>query len=99
MRRQLARDAAAQGWSVRELEARARTATAPTAERRPRRRRAVIHPDQQAAIEQITDAFGAALGRDIDVSARGSEYRAEITFASLDDALDLARRLRVRSVA
>ena len=60
VRRQLARDAAAQGWSVRELEARARTATAPTAERRPRRRRrAVIHPDQQAAIEQITDAFGA----------------------------------------
>ncbi len=100
VRRQLARDAAAQGWSVRELEARARTATAPTAERRPRRRRrAVIHPDQQAAIEQITDAFGLALGRDIDVSARGSEYRAEITFASLDDALDLARRLRVRSVA
>ncbi len=99
VRRQLARDAAAQGWSVRELEARARTAAAPAAQRRPRRRRAAIHPDQQAAIEQISDAFGAALGREIDVSARGAEYRAEITFASLDDALDLARRLRLRSVA
>jgi ParB family chromosome partitioning protein len=99
-RRQLARDAAAGGWSVRELEARARSAAAPRAERRPRRRRrTALHPDQQAAIEQITDAFGAALGREIDVTARGAEYRAEITFASLDDALDLARRLRVRSVA
>jgi ParB family transcriptional regulator, chromosome partitioning protein len=99
VRRQLARAAAAAGWSVRELEARARAATAlPTLGQPRRRRRAGLHPDQQAAIEQITDAFGAALGRDIAVSARGGEYRAEITFASLDDALDLARRLRLRSV-
>ncbi len=98
-RRHLAREAVASRWSVRELEARARAAAAPSSERRPRRRRTPLHPDQQAAIEQISDALGEALGRDIDVAARGAEYRAEITFASLDDALDLARRLRVRSVA
>lgn len=99
-RRRLAREAVAGGWSVRELEARAR-ANAPA----PRRAKRVsprpgLHPDQEAAIEQIADALTESLGRDIDVNAKGrSGYQVQLSFDSLEDALDLARRLRVRAVA
>ncbi len=100
-RRSLARDAAAAGWSVRELEARARAAAeSPSRERRTRTRRA-RHPDQDAAISRIADALGEALGLDVDVDVdtAGTGFRAQLTFDSVDDALDLARRLRVRAAA
>jgi ParB family transcriptional regulator, chromosome partitioning protein len=101
-RRRLARDAAAAGWSVRELEARARAAGEPPADSTPRTRgrtRTRLHPDQEAAITQIADELGAALGLDVDVDAAGAGFRASLTFDSLDEALDLARRLRVPSAA
>jgi ParB family chromosome partitioning protein len=99
VRRTLARDAARHRWSVRELESRARAAA--QSGRRPRpRSRPTLHPDQAAAIELITDALSAALGRDVDVApSKAAGYRAQISFESLDDALDVARRLRVRAVA
>jgi ParB family chromosome partitioning protein len=98
-RRTLGRDAARHRWSVRELESRARAASAPSRRRRPRSRPA-LHPDQVAAIELIADALSAALGRDVDVTpSKAAGYRAQISFESLDDALDVARRLRVRAVA
>ena len=98
IRRALARDSARGGWSVRELEARARAAGSP--ERRPPRAKRVLHPDQVAAIELIADALGAAFGREVDVTpAKASGYRVQVTFDSLDEALDAARRLRVRAVA
>jgi ParB family chromosome partitioning protein len=99
-RRSLARAAASAGWSVRELESRARNAgsAAPRPKRaRPRR---VLHPDQQAAMEQIGDSFTAALGHDVAVTpANGAGYRVELSFESVDEALELARRLRPRAVA
>lgn len=99
VRRSLARDAARARWSVRELESRARAAPAPSGRRRSRSKPAV-HPDQAAAIELITDALAAALGREVDVTpTKGAGYRAQIGFESLDDALDVARRLRVRAVS
>jgi ParB family transcriptional regulator, chromosome partitioning protein len=101
-RRRLARDAAAAGWSVRELEARARAAGEATADRAPRaraRNRGRLHPDQEAAITQIADALGEALGLDVDVDTVGRGFRASLTFDSLDEALDLARRLRVPTAA
>ncbi len=97
-RRSLARSAADAQWSVRELEAQARRAASakPTRRRRPRR---ALHPDQEAAIEQIADALGQALGADVEVTpGRGHGFRVQLSFDSLDAALDLARRLRVRSV-
>jgi ParB family chromosome partitioning protein len=99
-RRALARAAAAGRWSVRELESRARTASPRRAGRKPKRRPARgLHPDQAAAIEQISDALGAALGCEVEVSpGKGTGYKVEISFDSLDDALDLARRLRVKPV-
>jgi len=98
-RRALAREAARRHWSVRELEARAREVGEGDGvlDRRRKRRRSSLHPDQEAAIEQIADTFAAALGRDVTVLARGDEgYRLQVSFESLDDALEVARRLRVR---
>jgi ParB family transcriptional regulator, chromosome partitioning protein len=92
-RRRLARDAAARGWSVRELEHRARESTGREAAARPRTARAPLHPDQEAGIAQLTDAFGNALGEEVRVSANGTGYRLQLTFESLDDGLALARRL------
>ena len=100
-RRRLARAAAQGQWSVRDLEARARAAHEITVERKARSRRTrELHPDQQAAIEQIGDAFGEALGAEVEViPARGCGYRIEVRFSSLDDALELARQLGVRAAA
>jgi len=97
-RRTLARRAAAEGWSVRELERRARAASAATSESH-RASPPELHPDRQAALEQIGDALGQALGADLVVKPAGHGYRVQLEFASLDEALDLARRLRVRAAA
>jgi ParB family transcriptional regulator, chromosome partitioning protein len=100
-RKSLARSAAAAGWSVRELESRARAAGSERSPaRRPVRSRRVIHPDQQAAIDQIADSLGTALGREVEVTpARGAGYRVELSFESLDAALDLAAALGTRRAA
>jgi ParB family chromosome partitioning protein len=92
-RRRLARDAAAGGWSVRELEARAR-GDRPIARSVRRRTKAVLHPDQEDAIVQINDSLGSVLGREVEVTATAGGYRAHLTFDSLQDALELADQLR-----
>lgn len=102
-RRLLARASVDGQWSVRELEARARAAGGGRANAKPKptaghKRR--LPPDQEAAIEQISDTLGAALGSDLEVVPdRDHGYRVQITFGSLEEALELARRLRVRPVA
>ena len=95
-RRRLARAAAEEGWSVRVLEARAREDNEETEQAQPRRAIAPeIHPDQLEACNAISEALGAAFGADVRVAiARGGAYRAELTFASPDEALALAERLR-----
>jgi ParB family chromosome partitioning protein len=95
-RRRLARDAAAYGWSVRELEHRSRAAEGAE---RPARRRSRLHPDQAAAVERLSDAFEAALGTDVQVAPQGDGYRLQLAFDSLDEALELAQRLGVRTPA
>jgi ParB family chromosome partitioning protein len=96
MRRNLARQAVTHGWSVRELESRARTASdAPTTEstNTSTPNANVDHPDRQAAIDQITDALGTALGADIKVRGAARGYTAQLSFSSLEEALELAQRL------
>jgi ParB family chromosome partitioning protein len=97
-RRALARAAAAEGWSVRTLEARARAANEPNGSARPRAA-SQPHADQLAAAARITDELGGALGIDVTVRPRGGGYRVELTFDDPDEALALARRLRPRAVA
>jgi ParB family chromosome partitioning protein len=96
-RRRLARAAVQNGWSVRELEARARQANAAAGHAAaPRRsRRQGLHPDQEAAVAQLHDTYGAVLGRNVAVTpAPGGGYRIQVSFASADEALELATRLR-----
>lgn len=99
-RRALAQAAAARRWSVRELESRARSAPPVRASRRRRGRgKDALHPDQADAMERITDALGAALGFEVEVTpGTAGGYEVKLRFDSLDEALDLTRRLRVRSV-
>jgi ParB family transcriptional regulator, chromosome partitioning protein len=101
-RRRLGRVAVQRGWSVRETEQRARETRSdngsdpsPAARRRPRG----LHPDQEAAIAEIGDTFEAALGREVRVSASGAGFRAQLTFESAEEALELARRLKLRGPA
>ena len=97
-RRSLARSAAAEGWSVRTLEARARAANERATEKQPAKKPAV-HPDQLAAAAEIADALGDALGVEVSVRPRSGGYRVELAFEDPEDALALARRLRPRAVA
>jgi ParB family transcriptional regulator, chromosome partitioning protein len=97
VRRRLARDAAAAGWSVRELERRARAAGEDRIEGASTRRRTALHPDQAAAVEQLSDAFGSAFGTEVQVAPQGDGYRLQLAFDSLEDALELAQRLGVRA--
>jgi ParB family chromosome partitioning protein len=102
-RRALARAAVAGQWSVRELEARARDLAAASGKPKARSRRSasVLHPDQEDALVRIADTLGSVLGRELEVrpAAGGHGYRVQLSFDSVEDALDLARRLTVRSVA
>jgi ParB family chromosome partitioning protein len=102
-RARLARVAVQEGWSVRTVEARAREDNANTAAggQRGRRRGPVAgaHPDQEQAASQIADALGEALGAEVQVKpTRDGGYRAELAFATPEEALELARRLRPRAV-
>ncbi len=98
IRRNLARQAAAGGWSVRELESRARAADTDSSsgERGASHGSASAagHPDQLEAVEQITDALARALGVDVKVRGTARGYAAQITFGSAEEALQLAERLR-----
>ncbi len=100
LRRRLAREAVESRWSVRELEARARSGAEREHKPAARRRTVTLHADQQAAAEQIGDALGAALGAEIEVKpGAGGSYRVQLSFDSLEDALELARRLGLRAAA
>jgi len=99
-RRRLAVEAVPAGWSVRELEGRARAAGTRT----PRRTRRTggheqLHPDQEDAVARISDAVGAALGAPVDVTPAAAGFRVALSFSSLDEALDFARRVGLRSAA
>jgi ParB family chromosome partitioning protein len=98
-RRSLAVEAVQAGWSVRELESRARATGAAKRRRTPRRTGKELHPDQQEAISRIADAVAAALGVQVDVTPSSEGYRATLSFASLDEALEFARRIGIARAA
>jgi ParB family chromosome partitioning protein len=101
-RRSLARSAAAEGWSVRVVEERARASNearggAPGGTRNGGNRgarAAAAHPDQEAAAAEIEAALGAALGAEVKARPAGERgYRVELEFGSAAEALELARRV------
>jgi ParB family transcriptional regulator, chromosome partitioning protein len=97
-RRQLARQAAAGEWSVRTLEAQARSRNGrqagPGAGAR-RRKPSPSHPDQDAACAQIAELLEGATGAEVKVRCDPhGRYRAEIAFADVEEARQLVARLR-----
>jgi ParB family chromosome partitioning protein len=99
-RRRLAHTAAAEGWSVRTTERRAREANEAGAGGADPARSSASHPDREAGAREIAETLEAAFGAPVRVrcDARG-RYKAELAFESHEDALALAQRLRPRSVA
>jgi hypothetical protein len=99
----LARTAVREAWSVRTLEARARASNQERERGRgkaARRARAgTRHPDQDDAAREIADALSGALGTEVHVEVTEGGYRAELNFANVEQAIELARRLRPRAVA
>ncbi len=100
-RRALARTAAEQGWSVRVVEERARESNAkpssPSTRARRRGGSGAAHPDQEQASQEIAEALAGALGADVQVKpTRDGGYRAELSFSSPDEAIELAARIRGR---
>jgi ParB family transcriptional regulator, chromosome partitioning protein len=98
-RRSLARSAVEQGWSVRVTEERARAGMGVKSTATKRKRRdgpgSSIHPDQEQAARDIADALAGALGADVQVKpTQDGRYRAELSFATPAEALELARRIR-----
>ena len=96
-RRRLAKSAADGGWSVRVLEDRARKANEVRVSRGPGTPTA--HPDQLAACEEIAETLSAALGREVKVRPRGTQYKVEFTVAGQDDAEALAARVCGAAIA
>jgi ParB family chromosome partitioning protein len=93
-RRGLARNAVQEGWSVRTLEARARTSNAAAGWSARARSRDDVHPDQREAARELSDSLTRALGAEVKVkpAPRGG-FRVELALASHEEALELAERL------
>jgi ParB family transcriptional regulator, chromosome partitioning protein len=96
-RRRLAREASAEGWSVRETEREAKAAEA--GEGRPARPPVTIHPDLADALAAAEDALTAALGREVKVRLRGRSYRVEIDLTEPQEGIELAERILRRATA
>jgi ParB family chromosome partitioning protein len=96
-RRRLARSAVAEGWSVRETEARARAESDGVIT--PRVTRRTPHPDQVEGAERLGEAFSRALGAEVRVTPRSGGYHVSLAFGSLDEAMEVAERLGVTAAA
>ena len=95
-RRRLARAAAVEGWTVREVERRARLAgDRGSTDGSPRRREP--HPDQIDAAADLSELFRSALGTDVSVTPRGDGYRLSLAFSTVDEARALVARLGVET--
>jgi ParB family transcriptional regulator, chromosome partitioning protein len=90
VRRRLARDAAAAGWSVRETERRAKGRGS-----RPRAK-VLPHPDQEAMLTEAEDRLESALGHGVRVRPARRGINAELHFEDLDELEAFAARLRGR---
>ena len=88
-RRSLARQAVAEGWSVRETERRAKGEGGGEA-----RKARELHPDEEAAIGKAEDALERALGHDVRVRSGANGLTAQIRFTDLDEVLALTKALR-----
>ncbi|HEY8779252.1 MAG TPA: ParB/RepB/Spo0J family partition protein [Solirubrobacterales bacterium] len=99
VRRRLARDAAAGGWSVRETENRAKLASQPGRGGAVKRGRAALDPELREALDDAEEKLESALGHEVKLGVRGRQIRAEIRFDDLDELIALTRRLKSKRAA
>ena len=92
-RARVAKQAASEGWSVRELERR----TAEGSKRKKAPAGGRISSEERAAMAGAEDVLGSALGTDVKVRRAGNGVKAELHFDDLAELESLARRLRRRS--
>jgi ParB family chromosome partitioning protein len=86
-RRALAKAAAANGWSVRETERRAKAGGTKPARPKP-------HPDRVEALREAEERLESALGTGVVVKEAREGVRAELHFDDLDELLEFAARER-----
>jgi len=87
VRRRLARDAARNGWSVRETENRVKLASQPKRRRKAGRK---LSAEEEAAMSAAADRLETALGHEVRMRPKGEGIAVEIRLADLDEALRLA---------
>ncbi len=92
-RARLAKQAAAEGWSVRDTERRAADGGA----RRKKASGGRISAEERAAMTEAEDLLGSVLGQDVRVRRDGNGVRAELRFDDVGELESLAKRLRRRS--
>jgi ParB family transcriptional regulator, chromosome partitioning protein len=92
-RAKLAKQAAAEGWSVRDTERRANAGS----RRRKNSAGGRISAEERAAMSEAEDRLGSAIGADVRVRRAGNGVKAELLFDDLSELESLARRLRKRS--
>jgi ParB family transcriptional regulator, chromosome partitioning protein len=91
-RARLAKQAAEEGWSVRDTERRATAG----AKRKPAKSGGRISAEERAAMTEAEDLLGSALGQDVRVRRDGNGVKAELRFDDLAELESLAKRLRRR---
>jgi ParB family chromosome partitioning protein len=91
-RKRLAKQAASEGWSVRETERRAGAG----AKRRAGRKGGRVSAEERAALTAAEEALESALGRDVRVRRAGAGVKAELHFDDVGELEALARRLKRR---
>ncbi len=89
-RRDLGRQAADQGWSVRVLEQKARVAGTGN---RAKRSREVAPADQVAAAVDLSERLGRVMGHDVEVKPKGDGFAIEIRLRDAGAARRLTERL------
>ncbi len=99
VRRRLARNAAAAGWSVRETENRAKLASQPGRGGATKRGRAALDPELREALDDAEEKLESGLRQEVKLGVRGGQIRAEIRFDDFDELLALTRRLKGKRAA
>lgn len=94
-RRRLAREAVEEGWSVREVERRARPASADDASTAAPAKPVAPKPtaDHVAAAEDLADELSASLGLEVRVKPHRTGFRVEVDLDDMAAARRLAERL------
>jgi ParB family chromosome partitioning protein len=92
-RAKLAKQAAAEGWSVRDTERRANAG----ARRKKNSAGGRISAEERAAMAEAEDLLGSAIGAEVRVRRAGNGVKAELLFDDLAEVESVASRLRRRS--